>query len=480
MNKKPRSLNEGLCTAKGLLEQEVKDNHRCRDDIDNLLSVTEIAALFLDTEMRIRGLTPSSARLLNLKASDTGRMLADVLPSFHDDTILDDAVQGLQKMVVLEKEVVANDGTGYLRRIQPYRTQDNHIDGVVIAFIDVSTLKNLERQLAVTVRHVAAILDVVADGIVRVGPGGIIGEFNPAAKRLFACSARKAFGQPLQRFLKPGPAHAEEESIMQLLDDQAADSPRKLTCEGVRITGECFPIQVRAVRVADFGGYVVLLHDISKRREIGRQIVEYCTLEQQRIGQLIHNGLGQQLTAVDMLASALTKKLENLHRAEAAEARQLEDQLRQAVIDSTTIIRGLSPVGIEPKRLVEALKRLADQVGNTTGVHCTMHCESEILTMDRLVTSHLYRIAQEALDNALQYGAPSHIDIGLRRSHRHMRLCIYDDGEWTDKPEVGPGMLGLHIMAYRASILGGKMTVQRQPDGGRRVLCEIPLLIDPL
>ncbi len=270
-------------------------------------------------------------------------------------------------MAVLEKEVVLNDGNRYLRRIRPYRTRENYIDGVVIAFIDISALTRAERQLAVVKRRLAAILDAVVDGIVGVGAGGVIGEFNSAAERLFACPASKARGQPLQRFLKPASAQADEEgSILQLLDDRFKVDAGMLPCEGVRTTGGRFPTEVRAVAVDEFGGYMLLVRDVSERRELGRQIVESSTLEQQRIGQLIHNGLGQQLTAVAMLASALTRKLETLQCPEAAEARHLEDHLEQALTDSRAIIRGLSPVGIEPERLSEALERLADQVGAAT------------------------------------------------------------------------------------------------------------------
>ena len=478
MNDETQASNQGLASEGSLLAQKVRENDRCRDDVDNLSSVTDTAALFLDTSMRIRGFTPPTARLLDLGASDTGRMLAELLPSFRDDSILDDAVRALKKMVVLEKEVVLSDGNRYLRRIRPYRTRENYVDGVVIAFIDSSALTSTERQLAVVKRRLAAILDAVVDGIVGVGPGGVIGEFNSAAERLFACPASKARGQPLQRFLKPVSAQADEEgSILQLLDDQFKVDAGMLPCEGVRTTGGRFPTEVRTVAVDEFGGYVLLVRNVSDRRELGRRIVESSTLEQQRIGQLIHNGLGQQLAAVAMLASALTRKLENRQCPEAAEARQLEDHLEQAVVDSRAIIRALSPVGIEPERLIEALERLADQVGNATGVRCAVHSESDLPTTDRLVNSHLYRIAQEALDNAVRHGAPSNIDIRLQRNQDHIRLCVYDDGEWQDRPEDGPGGLGLHIMAYRANILGGTMTVQPQAWGGRRVLCDIPQLI---
>ena len=477
MSEKLRASNQKPYTSSGLCEQEVQEQARCRDDIDNLLSVTEVAALFLDNAMRIRGLTPPMARLLNLGAGDKGRMLADLLPDFHDDSILDDAVQALQERVVLEEEVIARDGTAYLRRIQPYRTQDNRIDGVAIAFMDISARKSTERQLADAELRLAAIRYGVVDGIIGVGRGGVVSEFNPAAERMFACSAQKAVGQPLQCFLEP--VQAEGTSILQLLDHQAGEGSRMASCKGIRKTGESFfPIEVCAVKVPHSGGYLLRVHDVGERRSLGRRIVEHFSLEQQRIGQLIHNGLGQQLAAVSMLASALAKELASQQRPEAAEAGHLKDQLEAAVIDSKALVRGLSPVGVEPTQLVDALKTLADEVGRRTGVQCFVHDDLERLTIDRIVTSHLYRIAEMALDYAVRNGAPSHIDIRLEQSQDRLRLWIYDDGDRRDKPKHDHGALERHIMAYRASIIGGTLTIQSQTLGGKQLLCDIPLAVD--
>ena len=105
----------------------------------NLLSSTNIATVFLDKELRVRRYTPAITRLLSLIPSDVGRPIADVLRRFSDEALLDDARRVLADLTPLSKEVQADDGRWYIRRITPYRTQDDRIEGVVITFVDVAT-----------------------------------------------------------------------------------------------------------------------------------------------------------------------------------------------------------------------------------------------------------------------------------------------------------------------------------------------------
>ncbi len=629
-----QSLNEELSTVNSQLEQKIQELEHTNDDINNLLSGTEIATVFLDTEMRIKRFTPQSARLLNLRAGDTGRPLAEIAPNLRDDQLLAHALSVLEDLAPIETEILADDGTHYLRRIQPYRTRDNRIEGVVVTFIDItlriaaeaairsseeryrmlferspmclleqdwsevrrcllascpepeakladwvkehpeqaarcrgrvrlktinkaalrllsaasaeqvseasqrffpldppsqyqallddllrgrggvhelatltlegttiptllhavpafghegslarvlvavidiSERKAMERQLADREQRLAAILDTVADGVIGIDRSGSIGEFNAAAERLFGCPARKAIGEPLQRFLLPGPAQSEATDIVQMLDDQAAEGPQPRLCQGVRANGDRFPVEMLGAEIDHLGIYVLLVRDISQRRELERQIIETSTREQERIGQEIHDGLGQQLTAVALLAAVLAGRLERAQRPEAGEARKLSDQVERALVDAKRVTQGLAPIGVAPERLIDALEVMADQVASSTGVRCEVHCDESVPITSPLITAHLYRIAQEAVNNSARHGKPSRIEVRLARREGMLRLSVRDDGHWATRRKGEPGGLGLHIMGYRASILGGTLTVRPQPEGGTLMLCEIPL-----
>ena len=226
------------------------------------------------------------------------------------------------------------------------------------------------------------------------------------------------------------------------------------------------------------GLYVLLVRDISQRRELERQIIETSTREQERIGQDIHDGLGQQLTAVTLLAKTLSKKLEKAQRPEAAQAQQLAQQIEQTLQDSRGITQGLAPVGVAPERLIDALATLAEEVQRSSGVHCELISPDQTRITDPVTTAHLYRIAQEAISNAARHGKPTRIDIRLEQHDRIIRLTVKDDGQWDDSAKSDHRGLGLHIMGYRAGILGGKLSVSPQPGGGTLMLCEIPLRSD--
>ena len=347
-----------------------------------------------------------------------------------------------------------------------------------MAVIDISARKQMERLLAEREQRLSAILNTVVDGIVGVDRSGTIGEFNAAAERLFDCPADEAIGQPLANFLQAGPARGDSRDITQQLTQHTTEPPRTRLCEGMRSDGALFPAEMVGAEIDHMGLYVLLVRDISQRRELERQIIDTSTREQERIGQDIHDGLGQQLTAVTLLAKTLAKKLEKTQRPEAAQARQLAQQIEQTLRDSRGITQGLAPVGVAPERLIDALATLAEEVQRASGVHCELISPDEATVTDPLMTAHLYRIAQEAISNAARHGKPTRIDIRLEQRDRTIRLTVKDDGQWDDSAKSDHRGLGLHIMGYRAGILGGKLSVSPQPDGGTLMLCEIPLRSD--
>jgi two-component system CheB/CheR fusion protein len=142
-----QSLNEELTTVNAQLRAKVEEHLAASSDLSSLLSSTDIAVLFLDTAFRIRRYTPAVRGLLDLIASDVGRPLAALARRFDDPQLDDDARAVLERLVPVEREVAAAGGRYYLRRILPYRTTDNRIDGVVVTFVDISARKKAEEAL---------------------------------------------------------------------------------------------------------------------------------------------------------------------------------------------------------------------------------------------------------------------------------------------------------------------------------------------
>jgi PAS domain S-box-containing protein len=159
-----QSLNEELTTANTQLESKIRELEATNNDLDNLLTSTNIATLFLDTQLRIRRFTPAATRLFSLIPSDIGRPIGDVAQKFTDPSFLPDAAAVLQQPITPKTEVQAHDGRWYVRQVLPYRTRDNRTEGVVITFSDVAAEALQEARLYAesivdTVREPLLVLD---------------------------------------------------------------------------------------------------------------------------------------------------------------------------------------------------------------------------------------------------------------------------------------------------------------------------------
>jgi len=159
-----QSLNEELTTANTQLESKIEELRATNNDLDNLLTSTNIATLFLDTDLCIRRFTPAATRLFSLIPSDVGRPIGDIAQKFADPGLLSDVAAVLQQPITPKAEVHAHDGRWYIRQVLPYRTRDNRTEGVVVTFSDVAAEALQEARLYAesivdTVREPLLVLD---------------------------------------------------------------------------------------------------------------------------------------------------------------------------------------------------------------------------------------------------------------------------------------------------------------------------------
>jgi two-component system CheB/CheR fusion protein len=158
-----QSLNEELTTLNSQLQQKVEDERRLADDLNNLLSSSGIATVFLDSDLNIMRFTPSTRQLFNVITNDVGRPFSDITGKIDDPKLLVDAGKVLKDLAPIEMEVQAIGGKWFIRRILPYRTQDGKIDGVVITFSDVTDLKALQQAHERALRFAEAIIGTVRE-----------------------------------------------------------------------------------------------------------------------------------------------------------------------------------------------------------------------------------------------------------------------------------------------------------------------------
>jgi PAS domain S-box-containing protein len=211
--------------------------------------------------------------------------------------------------------------------------------------------------------------------------------------------------------------------------------------------------------------------DITERKRLQHQILEISDREQRRIGQDLHDGLSQHLTGTAMMAKALEYELAATQHPAVAKVAYLRDLLSQAVGQTRALARGLAPVHLGIDGLIVALRRLAEGIETQSDIRCRFTSSPAVFIADDFVASHLYRIAQEAVNNALRHGNAQQITIALEFNTDQGRLTISDDGVGIEaRGRRGDGM-GLHIMADRSQIIGGSFSVSAGPDGGTVVIC---------
>jgi PAS domain-containing protein/ActR/RegA family two-component response regulator/two-component sensor histidine kinase len=211
--------------------------------------------------------------------------------------------------------------------------------------------------------------------------------------------------------------------------------------------------------------------DITQRKLIERELLRVSDVEKNRIGSDLHDGLGQYLTGISCLSAALRDKLSAHSRSEAEEAATISSLVQEAIAQTRALARGLCPVQLETAGLDTALEDLTYQVQRLHGMDCRFVSSGPMPACDTTIALHLYRIAQEAINNAVKHSGARCIIVTLDFTNENKVLRIEDDGCGFD-PHVqhGPSS-GLQLMPYRAAMIGGTLTITSQPSAGTKVEC---------
>ena len=503
-----QSLNEELSTVNSQLQEKVTELKTATEDLTNLMSSTEIATIFVDEQLNIKRFTPPTKSLLNLLSTDVGRPLQDIAPKFRDNTMLQECLKVLKDQKSLEREVETDESRHYLRRILPYRATDHHIAGVVITFVDITQRKQSEALRRETeTRHFAelhesaerlqAILNTAADAIVTVDQRGKIDSVNPATETLFDFGRDELIGKSIS-LLMPSIFHSDgEEQGSDLIQKELTrilGNPREALAR--RKDGSFLPVDLSISRVDHLGLYTGILRDITVRKQLQAHILEIATDEQSRIGQELHDGTQQELTGLSLYAGTASEILGNATRSNPQEnaewilkekdylrLKQTVAKLSQGLTDANQHVHqlshGIMPVQIDAEGLRSALAELADATNEQQNIRCSFDFSGFGEIANKSIATQLYRIAQESLNNALKHGRANEILISLSLKTKQIVLEVCDNGIGFD-PFLSPNAsttesgLGLRIMEYRASILGGDLQVKRNSGQGTTVRCTIP------
>ncbi len=219
---------------------------------------------------------------------------------------------------------------------------------------------------------------------------------------------------------------------------------------------------------------IALSEEMAERERLEREILDVGERERQRIRNDFHDVLGQHLTATAMAGQVLKEKLAAKSLPEAADAGSIVQLVEQGMELNRTLVFGLSPIDMTGDGLMDSLRELAAGVEERSGIRCDFVHEAPVSIQDSATAMHLYRIAQEAANNAVKHAKASRIVIRLLRGGRAITLSVDDNGVGLPEPLPKSNGMGLRIMRHRAAIIGAACAVQRSADGGVRVACTLP------
>lgn len=325
-----------------------------------------------------------------------------------------------------------------------------------------------------------AILETAVEGIITIDGRGVVESMNRACEQIFGYAAAEVVGRNVS-MLMPSPDRERHDgylaSYLRTGHARIIGIGREVT--GRRKDGGLFPmdLSVSEVKLANRRLFTGFIRDISGRKRLEAEILEISDRERRRIGQDLHDGLGQHLTGIELMSQVLEQRLASSRSKEAGqlagEAEKISRHVREAISQARALARGLSPVVIESEGLMAALQELADGAAGMFRIRCEFVCDPPVLVTDHAVATHLYRIAQEAVSNAVKHGKADATLIRLKAGGDQIVLHIHDNGRGIPDP-LPPGRgMGLRIMQYRAGIIGGSIVVRRDPEGGTSVICSV-------
>lgn len=342
----------------------------------------------------------------------------------------------------------------------------------------VGELQKVRDALSESEERNRGIVETAVNAIITIDEGGTIQSANTATERIFGYTKEQMIGQPVT-MLMPSPYREQHGEYIQRY---LRTGERKIIGIGRetvarRKDGSIFPVDlsVGEVKFASGRAFTGIIRDISERKKLEQKILDISEETQQRIGQDIHDDLCQQLAAIGCLAQAALKRVKAVAAEEAESIEEVVRLISQANARAREMSHGLAPVVLESEGLMSALAELASGTAKIFHVNCRFVCESPVLVRDNRAATQLYRIAQEAVSNAVRHSHAVHIVITLDEAGGKISLRVHDNGIGIHDHSPGRGTgLGLLTMTHRARMLGGTLTVGPGSFGGTLVECVVP------
>jgi signal transduction histidine kinase len=319
---------------------------------------------------------------------------------------------------------------------------------------DITERKGAESRLA---EQAAFVINNPAP-VLRVDRAGIILDVNPAASALLGADLT---GRPV------------DECLPSLTDLVPASGylPGPLQIEDV-LEDRSYLFTVRYDAPAE--SYYIYGSDITERKALEKLVIDASDTQRRRIGRDLHDTLGQNLTGLSFLIQGLSRQLAAKLPDQSEIADKIVRQTNESIAQVRFLAKGLTPVGLGEDGLAAALGELAGDTESLFGIPCVFQCDKPVIFNNESVSTQLYHIAQEAVNNATKYAQADRIDINLAAAGQGIRLVVSDDGVGLSGSLVGSGGMGMSIMRYRAGVIGASLRIDSSGPGGVTVTCTLP------
>lgn len=438
---------------------------------------------------------------------------------------LAEKLQGEIQHVFATQEIVRNETpftspagtTGFYEYIfQPLIGPDGVVENVVGSTRDVTSRKQSEGALSESEERYRLLVEGARDyAIFLLDPSNTIMHWNSGAERIFGWTAEEAIGQSGELVFTPEDRAREQEEKeieIALREGSAADVRWHLRKDGTRVWVDGVMRRLESEKTGALRGFAKIARDatdqrkaelalreardelevrveertrelvamnrelertMSQRQQLEKELLEISEREKRRIGEDLHDMVCQELTATALFLKSGAKRVLEESPSAATTLEEAAQIVNRNVGLTRDLARGLQPADLKGTGLKEALRVLALQACESEDVQCHFKAARGVRVTDDTVALHLYRVAQEALKNALKHSGAKNILIHLDKSEENICVSVQDDGKGFSPRRRSKG-LGMHIMRYRANALGGHLKIEKRRTGGMDVTCVVP------
>ena len=493
-----QSTNEELVTLNETLQVRNSELAQLGDDLSNVLIGTSIPILIVGDDRRIRRFTPAAEKPLNLLPGDVGRPIGNIRPNIEFADV--DAIMTEVSRTLTEHQSEVRDRTGrwYSMRARPYKTAENKIDGVLIAWYDIDDLKRGNEALRESEATIRALVETLHRAILVVDGDGRIAMANAGAEQMFGYRREEMLGQRIEVLLPERfrGAHAENRAeYFGALQVRAMAVDRQSS--GRRKDGTDFLVEVSLsyIQTPNKRLAVASVADVTELRRAEAALVEKdaaLQLSQQqlqaltaslftaqeeeraRLARELHDDLNQRLAVLALKAEAMIEQIPDSAADLRDMANALHGSLGRLSDDVRLIAHDLHPSILEHFGLAAALRSYCEEFSKREGVRVRFRQRDVPESIPGDAPLCLYRVAQECLRNIAKHSGAKAASVVLAGAAGAIHLAISDRGVGFNPEHTTTG-LGLVSVGERVRLVGGTLFVRGRPGQGMRVEVRIPL-----